>query len=99
MTHDFFVLQKCQNFERMFTNNNMSHAMCHVSHVTCNMSHTICHMSQFFTFFFFLDKVVKFIGGGSVINLSCLVNSWPGIFFGDFESFFLLVAKPSNIKK
>ena len=66
------------NFERMFTPPNMSHVMCHVKcqvtchvtchvtcQVTCHMSHVTCHMSFFF---FFLDKVVKLIGGGSVIN-------------------------------
>ena len=39
---------------------------CHVSRVTCHVSHVTCHM------LFFLvgggDKVVKLIGGGSVIN-------------------------------
>ena len=33
-----------------------------MSRVTCHMSHVTCH------FFFFLDKVVELIGGGSVIN-------------------------------
>ena len=46
--------------------------MCHVSRVTCHVSHVTCHMSRFFFFFFFSflfsDKVVKLIGGGSVIN-------------------------------
>ena len=37
--------------------------MCHVSHVTCHMS----HVTIFFVCFF-LHKVVKLIGGGSVIN-------------------------------
>ena len=44
----------------MFTPPNMSRVMCHVSHVTCHMSHVFL--------FVFLDKVVKLIGGGSVIN-------------------------------
>ena len=34
--------------------------LCHVSHVTCHMSCVNCHN------FFFFDKVVQFIGGGSV---------------------------------
>ena len=38
----------------MFTPHNMSHVTCHVSHVTC-------HVSK-------LDKVVRLISGGSVIN-------------------------------
>ena len=38
----------------------MSCFMCHVSHVTCHMSCVMCH--------FFPVKVVKLIGGGSVIN-------------------------------
>ena len=50
------------NFESMFTLRNMSHVMCHVSCVMCP-----CRVSQFFLFFF-LDKVVKIIGGESVIN-------------------------------
>ena len=42
----------------------MSHVMCHVSHVTCHVSHV-----KFFVFFCcFFVKVVKLIGGGSVIN-------------------------------
>ena len=46
------------------------HVICHVSHVTCHVSCVTCHMSHV-TFFFsssFSDKVVKLIGGGSVIN-------------------------------
>ena len=43
----------------------MSRVTCHVSHVTCNVS-----------LFFFLDKVVKLIGGGSVIN-----GAYPSSFF------------------
>ena len=45
-----------------------------MSRVTCHMSRVTCHMSHFFYFFFFFffsffsDKVVKLIGGGSVIN-------------------------------
>ena len=45
---------------------------CHMLHVIFHVSHVTCHMSQFFLliffFLFFLDKVVKLIGGGSVIN-------------------------------
>ena len=37
--------------------------MCHVSHVTCHMSHV-----TYIYFFFFFYKVVKLVGGGSVIN-------------------------------
>ena len=42
----------------------MSCVMCHMSRVTCYMSHVTCH----FFLLLFLDKVVKLIGGGSVIN-------------------------------
>ena len=41
---------------------------CHMSCVTCDMSPVTCHMSNFFLFYFFLDKVVKLVWGGSVIN-------------------------------
>ena len=48
----------------------MSRVPCHVSRVTCHMSHVTCHMScvTFYLFFLFFEKVVKLIGGGSVIN-------------------------------
>ena len=56
----------------------VSRVTCHMSRVTCHMSHVTCHMSQFYFifiyiyvyifFFFFSDKMVKLIGGGSVIN-------------------------------
>ena len=45
--------------------------MCHVSHVMCHKSRVKCHVSGVTCNFFsssFLDKVVKLIGGGSVIN-------------------------------
>ena len=42
----------------------MSDVACHVSHVMCHMSP--CNMSFFSSSFF--DKLVKIIGGGSVIN-------------------------------
>ena len=45
----------------------MSHVACHVSHVTCHMSHVTCHVLCV-TCLFFLDKVVKLIAGGSIIN-------------------------------
>ena len=38
--------------------------MCNRSQVTCHMSHFTCHVSQFF----FVDKVVKLVGGGSLIH-------------------------------
>ena len=55
----------------MFTPHNMSHVMCHVSHVTCHVSHVTSYMSCVMcpmSPFFFVDKVVKLIGGRSVIN-------------------------------
>ena len=42
--------------------------MCHVSHVMYHMSHVMCHMSLNFCLIFCSDKVVKLVGGGSVIN-------------------------------
>ena len=47
-----------------------SKGLCHVSRVTCHVSRATCHMScvTCHIFFFFFDKVVEFIGGGSVIN-------------------------------
>ena len=53
----------------MFTPHNVSHVTCHMSRVTCHVSHVTCQVSHFiFIFFFFSDKVVEHIGGGSVIN-------------------------------
>ena len=43
----------------------MSCVTCPVSHVMCHVSHVMCHISHFFSFL--LNKVVKLIGGGSVI--------------------------------
>ena len=40
---------------------------CHVSHVTCCMSNVPFYL------FFSLDKVVKLVGGGSVINGARLI--------------------------
>ena len=51
----------------MFTPPNVSHVTCHMSRVTCHVSRVTCHLSHY-NFFFFLDKVVKLIGGGCVIN-------------------------------
>ena len=42
----------------------MSHVISHKSHVTCHVSHVTCHVSHVI----FLDKMMKLIGGGSVIN-------------------------------
>ena len=42
-----------------------------MSHVTCHVSHVTCHETLFFSssiFFLSLYKVVKLVGGGSVIN-------------------------------
>ena len=52
----------------------VSHVMRHISHVTCDMSRVTCQMLHdffllfFFLFFFFSFKVMKLVGGGSVIN-------------------------------
>ena len=53
----------------------MSRVMCHVSRVMCHVSRVTCHMIHIYIFFF-PDKVVKFIGGGSVIN-----GAYPVYFF------------------
>ena len=45
----------------------MSHDTCHVSHVRCHVSGVTCHVSHV-RFFSSSDKVVKLIGGESVIN-------------------------------
>ena len=47
--------------------------ICHMSRVTCQVSRVTYHVSleffyYFLFFFFLLDKVVKLVGGGSVIN-------------------------------
>ena len=39
--------------------------MCQISCVKCHMSHVTCHVSLVM---FFFDKLVKRVGGGSVIN-------------------------------
>ena len=56
----------------MFTPPNKSCFICHVSRVTCHKSRVTCHVSHvtchIFSSSFFSDKVVKPIGGGSVIN-------------------------------
>ena len=51
----------------------VTHVTCHVSRVTWHMSRVTCHMARvlchnFFLFKFFLEKEVKLVGGGSVIN-------------------------------
>ena len=49
----------------------MSCVICHISRVRCHVSHVTCHMSQVtchYFYLFFSDKVVKLVGGGSVIN-------------------------------
>ena len=80
----------------------MSCVMCHMSRVTCHMSHVTCHLSHvtchiFFCYCCFFGKVVKLIGGGSVINgayfevpFNCLFaptsRSWMSNIFRDSES-------------
>ena len=45
----------------------MSCVMCQVSGVKCHVSYVRCQVSHVFVFFF-LDKDVGLVGGGSVIN-------------------------------
>ena len=63
----------------------MSWVTCHMSWVTCPVSHVTCHMScvtshlkYIFQFIYFFsssfDKVVKIVGGGSVINAAYPFN-------------------------
>ena len=58
---------------------NLSCGTCNVSHVTIHLSPVICHMSPvtcrmlhaiFFFLLFFFYKLVKLVGGGSVINMA-----------------------------
>ena len=44
----------------------MSHVRCPASGVRCHVSGVTCNF--FFYLFFFFDKAVKLVGGGSVIN-------------------------------
>ena len=55
----------------------MLHVTCHM----CHMSHVTCHGS-FVNFFFFSDKMVELVGGGSVIK-----GPTPSS-FSVFETFF-----------
>ena len=41
---------------------------CHMLRVMCQLSRVRCHMSHIIILFFYLDKVVELVGGGSVIN-------------------------------
>ena len=56
----------------------MSHVTCHMSHVTCNITHVMCHLFLFFLLLL-LDKVVKLVNGGSVINRAYPACSTPAI--------------------
>ena len=50
----------------------MSHVTCDLSCGTCHFSHVMCHMSHVIYDIFFIllfsPKVVKLVGGGSVVN-------------------------------
>ena len=50
----------------------MLHVTCHVSYVTCHMSHVTCHFGGG-------GKLVKLIGGGSVINGTYNVSPFPSL--------------------
>ena len=58
----------------------MSCVKYHVSHVTCHMSYV---QRRNFLYIYFPDKVVKLVGGGSVIN-----GATPSSLFA-FEIFFV----------
>ena len=53
------------NFERRCTCPHLSRVRCQMSGVTCQVSHVTCHISFLF---YFPDKLVKLVVGGSVIN-------------------------------
>ena len=55
------------HFERRFIHLTPT-VICHVSHVTCHISRVTCHLIVFFLLLFSLDKGVKLVGGGCVIN-------------------------------
>ena len=63
--------------------------MCHKSRATCHMSRVTCQM---FFFVFLLFKVVKLIGGGSVIN-----GAYPFYFFYNGNINFFKVNKPGGL--
>ena len=46
----------------------VSRVTCHVSHVTCHVSHVACLVVLNYYYLFFLEKEVKLVGGGFVIN-------------------------------
>ena len=69
MSHSLLkYLQSCKSQETEIARHVhlLPPVMCHVSHVMCHILHGACHFLPFFTFF--LDKVVKLVGGRSVIN-------------------------------
>ena len=74
----------------MFTSPYLSRVRCHMSCVTCQMSRVTCHMSPvIYIYIYFLDKVVKLVREGSVINRAYPVYflcSLPRLF--KFSSYF-----------
>ena len=55
----------------------ISYVTCHVSLVSCQVSGVTCHMLRIIIiiyFLLFLDKVLKLVGGGSVINRAYFVQ-------------------------
>ena len=57
----------------------VSRVTCHVSHVTGHVSHVTCHMSCVTKYiYFFLEKKVKLVGGGSVIVGATPSSSYRG---------------------
>ena len=88
----------------MFTTHDVSHVTCQVSRVRCHVSGVKCHMSGvrcnylfflFTLFFFFVEKVVELIGGGSGLNVAYPVQFQLPYkdFFGDMH----LNPLPKNI--
>ena len=63
------------------------HVTCYISHVTCYMSCVMCPVSYIYIYF---DKVMKLIGGGSVIN-----GPTPSSFTSDAISY----KRPCKIQK
>ena len=58
----------------------LKHVMCQASHVMCQLSHITCHIFVFFCFCSSLDKVIKLVSGGSVINGEVCVHEKIAIF-------------------
>ena len=71
----------------MFTSLHVSHVPCHLSRVKCHVSHVTCCVSHVTIYIYLFFKVVKLVGGGSVINRAYPIQ------------FYRLLKNPCNIFK